>query len=188
MRRIGILKPEEAGAKAKRAVAEWEAGKRKAGLRARVAPKKPEPIAAHGRAALSEEEKETLGDKIRIAASHGDRDEVKRLLDAGADVNAKDELGRTALMAAASCGRQIVVGLLMKRKADPDAKKGDRGTTALMMASSAGNTECVRELLAEGANPDIRDNARRTALMMAKEKGYNEIIGLLEQYGATDLG
>lgn len=66
------------------------------------------------------------------AAEKGDVDEVRRLLDAGENVNAYDGLGLiTPLMAAAEKGHADVVRLLLDRKADVNARDGAEGLTAL---------------------------------------------------------
>jgi ankyrin repeat protein/tRNA A-37 threonylcarbamoyl transferase component Bud32 len=61
------------------------------------------------------------------------KDVVKLLLDKGADVNAKDREGRTALMWAASSGNVDIVKILLDAGADISAKNED-GETALMLA------------------------------------------------------
>jgi ankyrin repeat protein len=48
------------------------------------------------------------------ASKRGDLPEVKRLLAKGAEVNAKDEKGRTALMRASKRGQWEVMELLIK--------------------------------------------------------------------------
>lgn len=66
------------------------------------------------------------------AAEKGDVGEVRRLLDAGENVNAYDGLGLvTPLMMAADKGHVEVVRLLLDRKADVNARDGAEGLTAL---------------------------------------------------------
>ena len=56
------------------------------------------------------------------AAGRGDVEAVRRLLRAGADVNAQDDEGWTALIAAAQKGLAPVVELLLEEGADVDKK------------------------------------------------------------------
>ncbi len=55
------------------------------------------------------------------------------LLDAGADVNAKDRGGHTPLHRACSSGRVDVARLLLDHGADPNARETDYGRTAFEM-------------------------------------------------------
>ena len=56
---------------------------------------------------------------LMVAAAHGHTDTVQALLDAGADVNAKDVTGWTALHAAAFKGDPEIVQLLLDHGAIP---------------------------------------------------------------------
>ena len=77
----------------------------------------------------------------------GDSDKVKRLIEEGADVNAKDNYGNTALMWASQHGYIEVAKLLIEAGADVNL----RGTTALMIALEEGHTEIVELLKEAGA-------------------------------------
>ena len=72
-------------------------------------------------------------------------DVVKVLLDAGADVNAKQHGGWNALHAAAASGDRQLVELLLSRGADASAVN-DAGVTAAAIARDRGQVE-VAELL-----------------------------------------
>jgi hypothetical protein len=67
------------------------------------------------------------------------------LLNAGCDINAADNKGRTPLMYAASFERPGVVKLLLKRGANINAKDHD-GLSALDWANKSGNEEIIRLL------------------------------------------
>ena len=56
---------------------------------------------------------------LMVAAAHGHKDTARALLDAGADVNAKDFTGWTALHAAAFKGDPEIVQLLLEHGAIP---------------------------------------------------------------------
>jgi ankyrin repeat protein len=91
-------------------------------------------------------------------AALGDVSAVRLMLDHGADVNAVDPLGRTALMYAASSDLVPldVVKLLVEHGADVNAKDGhkqasDFGLTALDIAKLHGETPVVEYLSKSGA-------------------------------------
>ena len=110
--------------------------------------------------------------------------EVKKALNAGADVNFQDRNGRTALMFAAQGGRAQIVEWLLSNKANP-ALKDKRGCTALFHAAEPGRTKAVAILLAGGVEINCANNGRCTPLMMAARNGRHEMVRLLIQKGAT---
>ena len=75
---------------------------------------------------------------------------TRALIDAGADINAKDEAGSTALMVASEYGRTEIVKLLIATGADVNIKN-ELGWTALMWASRWGRKETVKLLIDAGA-------------------------------------
>ncbi len=91
-----------------------------------------------------------INQELIKAAEKGDTAAVKALLDRGADVNAKDENGGTALMEAALLGNNATVQALLEAGADVNAKN-KYGRTALMMAAAEGYTEIVELLKKAGA-------------------------------------
>jgi len=74
------------------------------------------------------------------------------LLAHGADVNARDQDGETALMIAASGGNSDIVRMLLDEGADVSAELGATGKTALMLAEEHGYT-LVMELLKSRVSP-----------------------------------
>ena len=57
-----------------------------------------------------------------IAAENGDLNRVRELLEKSVDVNARSEVGHTALMVAAHAGHLEVVKALLNAKADPNIR------------------------------------------------------------------
>ena len=96
---------------------------------------------------------------------------VIEAINAGANVNAKDNDGATALIGAAYYGRTEVAELLLKHGADVNTKD-ENGYTALMLAAMNGCTEIVNALIEAGAD-DLIDNKGRTALIDAAGSLYS---------------
>jgi ankyrin repeat protein len=111
---------------------------------------------------------------------------VMLLIRSGANVNAKDKQGRTALMEAARNGCETIVPLLINNGADV------KNSTALIDAvESYGNDEDKKErivmlLIRSRANVNAKDEQGRTALLEAARNGYEKMVQLLIDNG-TDV-
>ena len=117
---------------------------------------------------------------LMIAAAEGHAETVSALVDGGADVNATNRLGRTALMFASSYGFAAIVQNLLGHRADPNiVPKDSTGWTALIAAAHNGHGEVVRLLLGHGADASIRDKQGKTALAWAEAQGYSEMAQAL---------
>jgi ankyrin repeat protein len=88
------------------------------------------------------------------ASFGGHREVVEALLAKGADVNAKDDLGMTALILASGLGHREVVQLLLDKGADVNAMS-KTGRTALgeTIMSGRPHPEIREMLLKAGAYP-----------------------------------
>ena len=109
------------------------------------------------------------------AVRRGDVECLRRLLMAGADPNARDRHGQTALMIAAHTGESRVVGFLLENGAALD-HTAKYGLSALMLAVIAGHAEIVRALVEAGADRTLRGTgapgfAGKTALELATARG-----------------
>jgi len=112
-----------------------------------------------------------------VAAESRDRlNCVKALVAAGADLNAKQKNGWTALMLAAGSSRWDCVKALVAAGADVNAANED-GRTALMLTAANGNWDCVKTLVAAGANVNAEDKDGFTALRAAIKR-HNEVNDL----------
>ena len=103
---------------------------------------------------------------LMLAATKNATDVAKLLIKAGADVNAKDEDDRSALIYAADDNAIELAQLLIKSGADMNAKdRYDR--TALMKAAVKNELDFARLLIKSGADVNARDEDDETALMKA---------------------
>ena len=78
---------------------------------------------------------------LMLAVSHGRLDMVELLVEAGADVNIRDEDGSTALMCAAEHGHMEIVKYLLTQPDINVLAKDNDGLTALAVAMEAGHRD-----------------------------------------------
>jgi uncharacterized protein YceK len=93
---------------------------------------------------------EFFSGQLQKAASNGDISAVTAMLDKGADINARNVWGYTALMSAAWSGHTAMVQMLINKGADVNAKHIHKGATALSYANKKVHTDIRRILLDSG--------------------------------------
>ena len=112
---------------------------------------------------------------------------VHVLLDAGADVNAKDKHGSTALMmAAGGITENLPVGIEVNTTMISISYNFIWGVPSQKRYLEAAQTEVVSVLLNAGADVNARNKNGRTALWFAKIKIVKKIESLLRKYGAKE--
>jgi ankyrin repeat protein len=119
-------------------------------------------------------------DDLFVAASANDAATVRRLLDAGYDVNSTDPRGFSLLMIAAREGAADVVRLVASRRPRID-QRNSAGETALLIGAIRGNAEVVRALLEAGASQTGGD---WSPLHYAAAGGHEAVVKLLIARGA----
>src|SRR5262245_26375197 len=93
--------------------------------------------------------------RVAEAAAKGDRDAVRALLKDGADVNAAQGDGTTALHWAAIKGDAELAQMLIVAGANVKATTRIGGYTALYLAARGGHTAAMAALLAGGADAKV---------------------------------
>lgn len=147
-----------------------------------------------------------------LAAAAGNAEAVKLLLEAGADVNATDKLGRGVSQVAESDEvHRLLAPYQQKRRREleafgivaaqdtaqlrsalaqqlnPNALSADRRQNLLSSAISAGAIDCVRELLKAGADANAKLPGGASMLHIAAAAGSVEVIRLLLEAGADPM-
>lgn len=120
------------------------------------------------------------------AALGGDVSTVLSLLASGAEVNAIDKDGRTALMHATLNEDMTLVGELLKAGADPNVADNVSGQTAMHYAAQKYAVGITKALIKARATIDVQDDFGNTPLWRAvfESRGRGEMIKLLLANGA----
>jgi ankyrin repeat protein len=128
------------------------------------------------------------------AVEKGDLKAAQAALENGADVNAKDNISQTALIACARSGNKDILALLLKKGANVNAKMrivdSDNWNSNLASADSEyeKHVGTLEEMAVTNKDDGIRnmlDTNGRVALMEAAEKGHVEIAQMLLDHGAA---
>ncbi|MQA91432.1 MAG: hypothetical protein GEU90_14600 [Gemmatimonas sp.] len=117
------------------------------------------------------------------AAKDAEWEEVRSLVDGGADVNVREADGTTALHWASYWDRVDIADLLIDEGAEVNVAN-DLGATPLWPASLNASEEMVRRLLAAGADPNLGLLSGETPLMTASRSGGREVVLELLAKGA----
>lgn len=121
---------------------------------------------------------------IHESALNGQMNRLIEGLEAGIDVNSRDQEGRTALMYASYNGHTEAIKILIEKGAHVNLAD-NYGRTALMMASSGPFPATVKMLLDNQADPNMTDSAEHfTALMYAAAEGHLDVVKILLSFRA----
>ena len=119
---------------------------------------------------------------LHCAVSRNHESLAQRLIDSGADINARTSGGSTPLHIACSGGHTSCARLLVRARAAIEGEN-DQGESALSLALQAGAHECVLLLFNAGAPlaPLVRDASAElgTVLHAAASRGWAECVDFL---------
>ncbi len=138
----------------------------------------PRPVESAGAGAS---DPAALEKRLIQASRDGDAPALTALLDAGANPNAVNKSGYSALLIAAHYGHEEIVRILLSHpKIDPNFQNA-KGATALHFAAQAGHLGIVQALLAHpDIDPTLRSQEDISALNLASNKGHFEIVAAIE--------
>ena len=127
--------------------------------------------------------------ELMIAVLNDDLATVDALLASGAEVNARDHQGATALIGSSVYGSRELVERLLAAGADPDLAD-NKGDTPLSIAIQYKRTPAALALLDHGADPNVyhdsnRPEYKKPVLVRAAVTGQAEVVRRLVDSGAN---
>ncbi len=120
---------------------------------------------------------------FRQAAENGLVEDAKVLIEAGLDINQKDNYGWTLFHSAALTDNAKIAQFLLKAGADKNAKDKYE-YTPMHFAAKYGNIEVIKLLLKAGADKNVKNNHEYTPMHFAAKYGNIEVVKLLLKAGA----
>jgi hypothetical protein len=121
---------------------------------------------------------------LHVAAMKGHASVVEMLVQAGADMDAREGAhGLTTLHIAASQGHASVVEVLIQAGANKEAK-AMQGWTPLHVAAMKGRASVVEVLVAAGAAKEAKDENGWTPLWLANKVHNESVANILRKAGA----
>lgn len=127
-----------------------------------------------------------LSQQMIEAASAGNLSQVRALLSQGAQVNAKNVIGDTALHLAALECRVNVVQYLMSQTGIELQTQDSSGDTPMILAASSGCTDDVKAL-ASHVDLNVKNSTGESALWKAATQGRSDVAAYLVTLPGVDL-
>lgn len=109
------------------------------------------------------------------AAEAGDTTTVLRRIQEGADINGRDDRGRTAVMAATHGNQADTVRVLIEAGADINIRD-NRMDNPFLYAGAEGLLDILKLTIDAGADTKLTNRFGGTALIPAAERGHVEIV------------
>ena len=126
--------------------------------------------------------------KLHTAAANGKLDKVKRLVERGVELNAKNSAGLTPLHEAVKRDHLAVVQYLVENGAQIDAKVPENDFQPIHYATSYKRLEVTDYLLSKGADIEAKNDVGDTLLIAVSQLPFhddNKMVKLLVKNGAN---
>ncbi|RAP78730.1 ankyrin repeat domain-containing protein [Paenibacillus montanisoli] len=127
-----------------------------------------------------------MNEQLIIAAEKGDTEIVLKLLQDGADINATDERGRTAVMAATYNNNVPMVKALIQKGADINIRDNNLNNV-LLYAGAEGLLDIVKLAIDADADTKLTNRYGGTALIPASDRGHVEVVNELLTHSDIDV-
>ncbi len=144
------------------------------------------PNSEEGSPIQENREGKNMEQQLISAAAEGDTKTVLELLEDGADINATNNQGVTAVMAATQKNKVDTVKVLIEKGADINIRNNNKDNV-LLYAGAEGLLEIVKLAVQAGADTTITNRFGGTALIPASDRGHVDIVKELLTNSDTDV-
>lgn len=127
-----------------------------------------------------------MDDRLLSAAASGNVAGISAALEDGADIDARDAHGRTALLLATVARQTDAVRRLIDAEPDLDLQD-DQLDNPFLYAGAEGLTDILRLVNEAGADPSVTNRFGGTALIPASERGHVETVRYLLEETDVDI-
>ena len=117
---------------------------------------------------------------VILAAAQNDLPKLLDLLKRGANVNAQDARGRTALLASVEGNHLAIAEVLMEAGADVNIQD-NKSDSPFLLAGAEGRVEIMQRMLQAEPDFTLLNRFGGTALIPACERGHVEMVRILLQ-------
>ena len=121
-----------------------------------------------------------LNDRFLLSVAEGDLQRACRYLGQGADINARGQGNKTALIVAAKTGHVALALFLIEAGANLNQQDRD-GATALMYAAANNDVDVTRRLIDNGADITVENKDGCQALYFAFKSNNPDLVELFEK-------
>ncbi|MGN7413037.1 ankyrin repeat domain-containing protein [Paenibacillus sp. SAF-068] len=125
--------------------------------------------------AVEERSMTSLEEQLFKAVEDRDNESIQKWIQAGANINAQDQNGRTAAMIATYNNDLTSAKALIKAGADVNIQD-DMKNNPFLYAGAEGYLDILKLTIEAGADPAITNRYGGTALIPASEHGYVEVV------------
>ncbi|CAM3238665.1 ankyrin repeat domain-containing protein [Paenibacillus taichungensis] len=123
-----------------------------------------------------EEKLSTSPDELLLKAAEGrDTESIEKWIQEGANINAQDQSGRTAVMIATYNNDLASATMLIEAGADVNVQD-DMKNNPFLYAGAEGYLDILKLTIEAGADPAITNRYGGTALIPASEHGYVDVV------------
>ncbi|MGG4403877.1 ankyrin repeat domain-containing protein [Paenibacillus amylolyticus] len=120
------------------------------------------------------------------AVEDSDTERIDQMIQAGANINAQDQSGRTTTMIATYNNDPTSAKVLIKAGADVNIQD-DMKNTPFLYAGAEGYLDILKLTIEAGADPAITNRYGGTALIPASEHGYVDVVQELLTQTSVDV-